>query len=120
MNGKARACIAYILGRLVTGKESAGVFDNSQSIHFGFSGNVTSTVVSIHDFERNCAVIGKGDGTRLYLHDFGSNTELNLKIKGKQFSGYEEGTSKHFNGSVKSNTVSVYDYEDSTWYHYTF
>jgi hypothetical protein len=120
MNAKARACIAYIVGRLISGQESAGVFENSQAAHFSFSGNVTSTIVSIHDIERNCAVIGKGDGTRLHLHDFGSSTELSLKIKGKQFSGYENGTSKHFNGSVNSNQVSVYDYEDATWYHYSF
>ena len=120
MNGKARACIAYIVGRLISGKDSAGVFETSQSIHFGFSGNVTSTVVSIHDFESNCAVVGKGDGIRLHLHDFGSSSELSLKIKGKQFSGYENGTSKHFNGSVNTNRVSIYDYEDSTWYHYSF
>jgi hypothetical protein len=120
MNGKARACIAYILGRLITARDTAGVFDIAQSQHFGFSGNVTSTTVSIHDYERNCAVVGKGDGTRLHLHDFGSNCELSLKIKGKQFSGYENGTSKHFNGSVTSNSVAVYDYEDSTWYHYSF
>jgi hypothetical protein len=120
MNGKARACIAYILGRLITGKDSAGVFEVSQSVHFGFSGNVTSTSVSIHDYERNCAVVGKGDGSRLHLHDFGSDSELSFKIKGKQFSGYEDGTSKHFNGSVTSNSVSIYDYEDSTWHRYSF
>jgi hypothetical protein len=120
MNGKARACIAYIVGRLVSGRDSAGVFDIARSEHFGFSGNVTPAIVSIHDFERNCAVVGEGDGTRLQLHDFGSSSELSLKIKGKQFSGYENATSKHFNGSVNNNRVSVYDYEDSTWYHYSF
>lgn len=120
MNEKARACIAYIVGRMISGRDSAGVFETSQAAHFSFSGNVSPSLVSVHDIERNCAVIGKGDGVRLHLHDFGSATELSLKIKGKQFSGYEIGTSKPFNGSVNSNTVSVYDYEDSTWYHYSF
>ena len=120
MNAGARACIAYIAARLISRTESAGVFDIAQSIHFGFSGNVNSTIVSLHDYERNCAIVGKGDGQRLHLHDFGSNSEVSLKIKGNQFSGYENGTSNRFNGSVASNSVKFYDYQESTWYHYSF
>lgn len=120
MNGKVRACIAYVLGRLITGQDSAGVFDVATSKHFGYSGNVTKTLVSIHDYERNSAMVGRGDGERLHLHDFGSNSELNVKIRGTQFSGYEEGSSMRFNGSISNNTVKVYDYEDSTWYNYSF
>ena len=120
MKDGARACLAYITARLISGRDSAGVFEISQSRHFGFSGNVTSSLVSIHDYERNCAVVGKGDGSRLNLHDFGAGNELSLKIKGKQFSGYENGTSNRFNGSVNGSSVSVYDYEDSIWYHYSF
>jgi hypothetical protein len=120
LNSGTRACIAYIAGRIISGKESAGVFDLSQSMHFSFSGNVRDDIVSLHDHERNCAVVGKGDALRLHLHDFGTNSELSLKIKGKQFSGIDYGTSKHFNGSVNGSTISVYDYENSTMYNFSF
>ena len=117
MNKGTRACVAYITGKAISGRNTSHVYDYERSTYVTISGTVGSSV-SVYDYERGCFVSGSG-GSQMSLYDFGNSGHVTLTISGNQFNGYDFGSNAHFSGSVNGNSVAVYDYQSSTWHNYS-
>jgi hypothetical protein len=108
-----RAYIAYVAGRLVTGRATDHLFDLSRAKHLSLSGSVEGEV-NVFDFERRC----RFTGTLPSLFDYGCNTRITLKIDGNRFSGFDLRAAHLFAGAIEDNQVRLYDYGVSRKYSY--
>ncbi len=119
MNSAKRACLAYIVGSLVTKNNPASLFDHSRARQLTFSGNVASHRVDVQEASQQCHLSGNGDGTKFELLDHGNGKALNLLVSGKYFRGYDQDTDSHFSGTVNLDAVSIYDFHRPRWYEYS-
>ena len=115
MDANARACVAYVAGRALSGKGSSYVYDYSQSRHIIIGGDVSGKNVSVYDYERSCHF----SGTLPSLYDYGRSAHVSLDIEGTQFSGYDYGSGHHFSGSVSGGSITLYDYGESMHFSYS-
>lgn len=118
INPSTKACIAYIAGRLVSGRDSSAVYDYSQGRYINVAGSVTGSAVSIYDYSRSCHISG-GGAPQISLYDYGGSHHITLTIDGTGFSGYDYGSSTHFSGTVNGTAVSVYDYGGAGYTNYS-
>ena len=110
MKVNARPCIAYAAWRTISGKESSGIFDCSQSKHISMTGSVTPTHLDITDQERCCRFSGEGNASRYSLYD-SDRHHVTLNIKGDCFVGHDYESSSGFSGKVQGNVLNLYDCE---------
>jgi len=117
MHPKLRPCIAYIAGRLISGRNASSIYDNLQSKTICFEGEVTAENVKVFDQDRGCYLsglgaglgAGLGDGKAFELYDFGGMYYVELIIDGNNFEGYDHGTPSSFKGEMRGNEITVYD-----------
>lgn len=120
MKSNTRACIACIAGCIILNKKSLSVYDYSQRKYVNISGNVDNQCVNIYDYEQMCHISGNSNGVGFSLYHYGDSHHIDIKIDGNGFNGYDYGSSAHFSGQVSGNgSVSVYDYEKSSYFNYS-
>lgn len=115
----SRAVMAFIAGRLISGRNSSSVYDYGASAYRNIGGEVSPERVRVYDYVRSCHIGGDFDGSKFQLYDYGDSAHINLEIDGDQFKGYDFGTSSHFSGKVNGNSVSLYDYGSSSYFNYS-
>ena len=118
MNFYKRRIVAYIAGKLISGKEINKLFDRSNSSYAEIVGEVTITKINVYDSERNELITGSGDAKGISLYDFTTAKFIDLKIDKEKFDGFDYESKKIFYGELKDNTVSVFDFEDSKHHYY--
>jgi hypothetical protein len=104
-----RACIAYVVAALVSGRKGNGIYDYAQSRRISISGSVSSSKVRVYDYDRGCYFTGSPG--RLY--DYRRNAHLSLSINGNKFSGYDYADNCHFSGAVNGSSISIFDYGEA-------
>jgi hypothetical protein len=109
MHPKLRTCIAYVAGRLITGREASSIHDKSQAKDIGIEGVVTPDQVKVFDGDRGCYLSGLGDGKAFELYDFGGMYYVELVLDGNSFEGYDHGTPSLFKGEMKGDEIALYD-----------
>jgi hypothetical protein len=115
MKTHTRRAVAYIAGRMASGRRSGSVYDYQEGRHVSMSGNLTNSRVSAYDYDQGCHI--SGSGTSLY--HYGNCAHLTLKLNASKFSGYDYDSNRHFSGSVRGRNVSLYDYETGRHYSYS-
>ena len=118
MNANIRACIAYVVGRSVSGNQFAGVYDCFQSKDIPLSGSVTPDHVDIYDEGQDCHLLGDGNGSRYSLLYDSDPHPVTLEIKGNVFRGCDHGSSSYFSGKVQPKSVNLYDCESGLAFHF--
>ena len=121
MNRSTRACVAYVAGRLISGKPATSIYDYSQSKHVSISGTVNGKNVNLFDNDRGCHIEGSPGGDSsdmLNLFDGGGSHCVELSIRKNMFGGYDYGDAHHFRGEMKGNSIEIYDFLDSTSFNF--
>ena len=114
MKPHIRHTIAYIAGRLITGKASLSLYDYSAGKYVFFTGSVEGNNISLYDHDR-CAHI-KGDLGN--IHFYGDGCGVKVDIRGSNFDGYDFCGSGHFTGNAYGNLVCIYDYASAGYFNY--
>ena len=118
MDLNKRRIVAFIAGKLISGKEINKLFDQSNSRYAEILGDVTITKINVYEVERNELITGSGDAKGISLYDFTTAKFIDLKIDKEQFDGFDYESKKIFYGEVKDNTISLFDFQDSKHHHY--
>jgi hypothetical protein len=113
MQSEARRSVAYIAGRLISGRQGSSIYDYSGTGYTHFSGTVGNNV-AIYDHSASAHI--SGSSKQFYHH--GLSAQISLTINGKNFSGYDYGSSTHFSGSVSQSNITLYDYGESKHFQY--
>lgn len=119
MNEPARRAVAYIAGRVLSGRSSSAVYDFGCSKYFSFSGKITESKVSAYDYTEQCHIGGSGHSGSFSLYHYGAQNHISLRVSGRKFRGFDYGSGGHFSGAVNGRSISVYDYQQCAWFGYT-
>ena len=114
MKPHVRRAIAFIAGRLITGRASSGIFDYTAGTHIPITGTVTETNISIYDHDQRAHV----GGSLRNIHFYGDGCAAQISIHGNNFDGYDFCGSGHFIGHAQGNVIWVYDYASSAYFSY--
>ena len=118
MDTDKRRIVAYIVGKLVSGKEIYKIFDRTTSSYNQITGEVSPSRINVYDIEKNEMVSGSGDDKGISLYDFISAKFIDLRIEGSKFDGFDYESKKIFYGDYKENTVAFFDLQDSKHHYY--
>jgi hypothetical protein len=118
MKANIRPCIAYAAWCCISGKQSSGIIDSSQSKRISMSGSVTPDHLDIHDQEQKCHFSGDGLNSKFSLYNAADRHHVTLNIKGDCFSGHDYGSATNFSGKVHGNTLNLYDCENGSSFAY--
>jgi hypothetical protein len=113
-----RRIVAYIVGKLIRGKEISKIFDQTTSSYNQINGEVSNSRINVYDIEKNELITGSGDGKGISLYDFATAKFIDLKIDGGKFDGFDYESKKVFYGEIKENQVSFFDFQDSKHHYY--
>jgi hypothetical protein len=105
METHLRAALAYIAGRLISGKNSPGVYDYSRSTFVLINGVVKARLVAIYDHGQRCHISGGSDGLRYLLFHHGERRFLNLAVHGNDFIGHDYGRTSRIRGRVVDGSI---------------
>ena len=101
-----RACLAFIVGRLVRRGDTNAVFDRTRSLIVQFHAEFEQNEVFLFDYVRRCHVTVSGDGQTFTLHDFGTRGLVALTIDDSRFNGFDHLSRQQFHGSVTGDSVT--------------
>jgi hypothetical protein len=115
MNDHTRRAVAYIVGRLISGRDATTVYDYKASKHFHFSGDAQKSTCNIYDYDQRCYITGTPNS----LYHYGNRKHITLQVTGTSFNGYDYESAKHFSGTVNGQSISLYDYDGGQHYNYS-
>jgi hypothetical protein len=116
MRPHTRRAVAYIAGRLVSGREATAVYDYSERRYVHFSGEVSEDAANVYDYEERCHI----GGSLPSLFHYGNRRHIQCNRSGTQvIDGFDYDTNRHFNVNVSGQAVSVYDYEHGQYFNYS-
>lgn len=113
MNDGSRRAIAYVAGRLCTGRDAPGLFDPVAGRHIEFDGEVEPQV-AVYDHSRNCLI----GGTPRAVFDAGTRHYVNLVISGDSFTGFDHASEHHFGGRTDGGDIWMFDCEHDRRFNY--
>ncbi len=106
MSGDVRCAVAFVAWRLITGRESQGIYDHANERRKTFSGMITDTRIDLKD-EVGRPISGSG-GSGMYTLAAGAAAKpVTLKISGLDFEGFDYGTSRRYRGTVDRHRLSI-------------
>ena len=115
MEPNPRACVAYIVARLVSPSGGSAIYDYSRSKYIQFSGTIAASGINIYDYSRGCFLAGSLSS----LYDHGRKAYISIMLNGNHFTGYDYADKKHFSGHVDGKSVTLYDHSDGKYYRYS-
>ncbi|MDA8169835.1 MAG: hypothetical protein M0Z59_09115 [Nitrospiraceae bacterium] len=108
MKPLARACVAYIAGRLICGTGVCSVFDCSQETELSQT-NLDEGGVKISGLPSGRFLPASSSlNYKIRLNERGQN--IDLSVKGDFFKGFDHESSCFFAGKVSGKKVYLYDY----------
>jgi hypothetical protein len=114
-----RAAVAYVAGRLISGKESSSIYDFSEKDYTSLGGPVSPASVNVFDYTHACYISGGGNGQTLKLFHCGVNNYISLTLRGDSFAGYDYGSGSHFSGMVRRFRIRLYDSGSNAYFSYS-
>jgi hypothetical protein len=109
--------IAYITGRLISGKKIATLYDYSQTGYVHLSKLADNSFFKDFDEKHRDYIPGYATGCR-YQYSLDSGQTVELSINGSSFIGHIRGTSSYFLGNIKGDSIYIFDHEKSEHFNY--
>ena len=107
MQDRTRRVIAYIAGRLITGKYTDNVVDVATGISCALHGDVGPTKIDLEDLEENTSVKGSGTLREMIIIDNFNRAQVKLTIKDRLYYGWDLTTDVAFYGRVDGDEVRM-------------
>lgn len=119
MKTEARACAAFLTGRICLGKDAETLYDCIEGRHLDIAGILDKDGVGLIECHppMNAPVKFDDTGTR-YLTYNSQRGEIYINISGNTFKGYDSGSSSLFMGKASGNLVVLYDYKEKSFFKY--
>lgn len=117
MNYSIYVYIAYITGRLISGKKIATLYDYLQSGYIHLSHFSESDFFKDFDEKHRDYVPGYATGCK-YQYSFDSGQSIELSINGNSFIGHIRGTASYFLGNIRGDSIHIFDHETSDHFNY--
>ena len=117
MQLQTHACIAYIVGRLISGKNIASLYDYSQSRYIDISSLPEADNLREYNYV-NWSYMANPSSITKFQFIYSNGQSLELRIKGNTFIGYVRESSSHFIGNLRGDTIFLYDQKESS--HFTY
>jgi hypothetical protein len=114
-----RACVAYVAGRLISGRETLSVYDGAQGRTIYLTGTVGPAGVRVFDFDRHCFFEGSGAQGRFQLFHHGERHYVSLNLEGTRFSGFDHGSTFFFRGAAQPAGIALWDQETNSFFNYS-
>lgn len=112
-----RTRIAYIAGRLITGKRIASLYDFNSLSHIEISSLPDADCLT--EFDCKYKDSGPGNpGKYIYWFNRKKDHAIDLSINGSTFMGKITGSTAYFIGNVRGDLIHIYDREDSLHLNY--
>ncbi|MDH4231836.1 MAG: hypothetical protein OEW04_07370 [Nitrospirota bacterium] len=112
-----RTRVAYIAGRLITGKRIASLYDFTTLTDVEIESLPDADRIRELDFEYNN--YAKGNAFKYaFRHEFTEKHAIDLTINGNTFMGRITGSSAYFIGNVRGDSIYIFDYEDAALLNY--
>jgi hypothetical protein len=86
---------------------------------YAIGGTADDSGVKVYDYGCNCEIAGEFFGATYSLFHDGTSAHIELKITDNRFSGYEFGSATQFNGTVSGSAITLYDFKDGNFYHFS-
>jgi len=120
MQPNLRTTIAFIAGRIITGRNTLSIYDHLQSKSVSFEGTISPSFVNIFNTDRGCYTAGPREENICDLYDFGYLHLIDLQIDGNTFTGWDDLTPGRFSGEVNGDDISFYDGGESKTFYFSF
>lgn len=118
MQDSTARAVAYIAGRLTTGRPASSVLDHRSAHRAAFSGDVTAQRVFVHDTDEDVLVTGQAgtDATWWLLHQ-GTMRFLTLQLAHPgSWTGFDYASHRAFDLDADTGgTVRLRDRTDGVW-----
>lgn len=117
MDDAKRTCVAIACGMLKNkGRSYSSVYDYKRAKYCLFRVSLTGrNTVSVFDYDRKALFQGAAPN----FFDFSTSSHVQIREEGSIMYGYDFQNSQFFSVFFNDNVVSVYDYEFSTYFHYS-
>ncbi len=119
MTSEKRRIVAYIAGRIASGRNLTGIHDRASGSWTQVGAVAAPNHLSLYDYDRACMVSVVGPAENLYVYDCGSGRHIQLRVSGCQFSGYDFETQAFFSGSVNGASIFFCDFQHSDYFKYS-
>jgi hypothetical protein len=117
MKSHAHACIAYIVGRLIAGKNVTSIYDYARSCEIDVSGLPDERCLKSFTCV-NWSYLSQSPNIFRYRFSCNAGHFIDLSVKGNTFIGYVRDSSSHFMGNVRGDAVYLYDHKEATHFNY--
>jgi hypothetical protein len=117
MKTYTHACIAYIVGRLIAGKDVTSVYDYAQSCEIGIPGLPDERCLKSFSYI-NWSFMTHSLNIFRYQFSCSAGHFIDLSVKGNTFIGYIRDNSAHFIGKVRGDAVYLYDQKEAAHFNY--
>jgi len=113
-----RRAVAFVAWRLITGEDSAWIFDHGKGRRVRFSGTISATKIAIRD-DDGCEINGSGGSGMYTLTPGKGGKPVTLKIDGLHFEGFDYGSTRRYAGVVDCETMRIKEARDSGEFSYS-
>lgn len=117
MKGYNHVCIAYIVGRLIAGKDVTSIYDYARSCEIDISALPDERCLKSFS-SINWSYMNNSPSIFRYQFSCSAGHLINLSVKGNTFIGYVRDSSTHFMGKVRGDAVYLYDHTEAAHFNY--
>ncbi len=107
MQDRTRRVIAYIAGRLITGKYAESVVDVGTGLSCLLHGDVEATRIELSDLEEHTSIKGSGTLREMIIVDNHTHARVKLTINNKLYYGWDLSTNVPFYGRVTGDEIRM-------------